>query len=106
MTTVLLVAALAAALTATIATAAPQLPLLGLRNITYSCNSSTWGPAYTYCVNSLAAHYLTLPGEHYAHDVDWERFPEVCRRHFFCSFVGGSAAIWPVEIYHVPLPGP
>lgn len=50
--------------------------ILPPRNITFSCNSSDWGPAQTFCVNSLAAEYLTLPGLHYGHDVDWERFPQ------------------------------
>ena len=50
--------------------------IVAVRNVTFSCNTSDWGPAPTYCVNSEMAQYLPLSGKYFGHDVRWERFPE------------------------------
>jgi alpha-galactosidase len=50
--------------------------IVALRNITFSCNTSTWGPAPSYCVDSAMAEYLPLSGAHFGHDVQWDKFPE------------------------------
>ena len=50
--------------------------IVELRNITYSCNASSFGPAPSYCVDSAMAQYLPLSGEHFGYDVEWEKFPE------------------------------
>ena len=50
--------------------------IVALRNITFSCNSSTWGPAPSYCVDSAMAEYLVLSGAHYGHDVQWSAFED------------------------------
>ena len=76
--------------------------LLPLRNITFSCNSSEWGPAPTFCVNSLSAQYLTLPGLHFGHDVDWDRFPQTS------LWRQGDGLTWTDDIpicYHPPSVG-
>ena len=73
--------------------------LLPLRNITFSCDSSDWGTAPTFCVNSLAAQYLTLPGLHFGHDVDWDRFPQAS------FWRQGDGLTWTDDIpicYHPP----
>ncbi len=50
--------------------------IVALRNVSWSCNTSDWGAAPTYCVNSAMAQYLPLSGMHFGHDVQWDRFPE------------------------------
>ena len=50
--------------------------IVELRNITYSCNASSLGPAPSYCVDSAMAQYLPLSGKHFGYDIEWEKFPE------------------------------